>query len=146
MDHQITPEDNFLRALVASRTPRRVSPVPIPPTTIPGISKPVNLGDEGSFAGTSFSPDQHAVASYVRILTPKLVNEFRVGFNRFRLDYTADQYEPGAALGNQAGRAERERDARRAEPAHLLAVELYRHRADAFAADLPAREHVRVRR
>ena len=27
----------------------------------------------------------------------------RVGFNRFRLDYTADQFEPGSALGNQLG-------------------------------------------
>ena len=31
------------------------------------------------------------------------MNEFRAGFNRFRLDYTADQFEPGAQLGNQLG-------------------------------------------
>ncbi len=63
----------------------------------------MNLGDEGSFAGTSFQPAQHAVFSYVRVISPRIVNEFRVGFNRFRVDYMADQYEPGAALGNKFG-------------------------------------------
>jgi len=78
-------------------------PSSYPPTTIPGISKPVNLGDEASFAGTSFSPDQHAVASYAKVISPRVVNEFRVGYSRFRLDYTADQYQPGGQLGNQLG-------------------------------------------
>jgi hypothetical protein len=39
------------------------------------------------------------VASYARIISPSLVNEFRAGFNRYRLDYTADQFAPGAHLG-----------------------------------------------
>jgi hypothetical protein len=102
VDHQISPKDNFFARWSIQNTETNV-PSSYPPTTIPGISQSLNLGDEGSFAGTSFSPDQHAVASYVRIFTPKLVNEFRAGFNRFRLDYTADQYAPGAALGNQLG-------------------------------------------
>jgi hypothetical protein len=63
----------------------------------------VNLSDEASFAGTAFQPAQHAVASYARIISPTLVNELRVGFNRYRLDYTADQYAPGAQLGNKLG-------------------------------------------
>ena len=50
-----------------------------------------------------FARDQHAVASYAQVITPRLVNEFRAGFSRFRLDYTADQYEPGGQLGNQLG-------------------------------------------
>ncbi len=102
VDHQISPKDNFFARWAIQNTETNV-PSSYPPTTIAGLSKPVNLGDEGSFAGTSFSPDQHAVANYVRVFTPKLVNEFRAGFNRFRLDYTADQYQPGAALGNQLG-------------------------------------------
>ena len=32
-----------------------------------------------------------------------MVNEFRAGFSRFRLDYTADQYQPGGQLGNKLG-------------------------------------------
>ncbi len=102
VDHQISPKDNLFARWSIQNTETRV-PSSYPPTTIPGISGPVNLGDEGSFAGTSFSPDQHAVASYAKVFTPTLVNEFRAGFSRFRLDYTADQYEPGAQLGNKLG-------------------------------------------
>jgi len=43
------------------------------------------------------------VASYVRVISPRLVNEFRAGYSRFRADYTADQFEPGGALGNKFG-------------------------------------------
>lgn len=102
VDHQITPKDLFFARWSIQNTETRV-PSSYPPVTIPGIAKPVNLGDEGSFAGTSFAPTQHAVASYAKVFTPRLVNELRVGFNRFRLDYTADQFEPGAGLGNQLG-------------------------------------------
>ena len=102
IDHQITSRDNFFARWSIQNTETHV-PSSFPTTTIPGISQPLNLGDEGSFAGTSFSPDQHAVASYAKVFSPRLVNEVRVGFNRFRLDYTADQFAPGAALGNQLG-------------------------------------------
>lgn len=102
VDHQISSKDNFFARWSIQNTETRV-PSSFPATNIPGISIPVNLGDEGSFAGTSFSPDQHAVASWARVITPKLVNDFRLGFNRFRLDYTADQFAPGQALGNQLG-------------------------------------------
>jgi hypothetical protein len=102
LDHQITPKDNFFARWSIQNTETRV-PSSYPPVTIPGLPGPVNLGDEGSFAGTSFSPDQHAVASYVRIINPRLINEFRIGFSRFRLDDTADQYKPGSQLGNLLG-------------------------------------------
>ncbi len=102
LDHQITPKDIFFARWSIQNT-ETVVPSSYPVTTIPGINKPVNLGDEGSFAGTSFAPTQHAVASYAKVITPALVNELRVGFARFRLDYTADQFEPGSALGNQLG-------------------------------------------
>lgn len=102
VDHQISAKDNFFARWSIQNT-ETIVPSSFPSTNIPGISIPVNLGDEASFAGTSFSPDQHAVASWARVITPKLVNDFRVGFNRFRLDYTADQYAPGQALGNQLG-------------------------------------------
>lgn len=80
VDHQITEKDNFFARWSIQNTETRV-PSSYPSTTIPGLSRPVNLGDEASFAGTSFSPDQHAVASYAKVFTPKLVNEFRAGFN-----------------------------------------------------------------
>ena len=102
VDHQITPRDNFFARWSIQNTETRV-PSTYPSVTIPGLSQPVNLADEASFAGTSFSPDQHAVASYAKVLSPRLVNEFRAGFSRFRLDYTADQYQPNGQLGNQLG-------------------------------------------
>jgi hypothetical protein len=102
VDHQITPRDNIFARWAIQNTETRV-PSTYPPVSIPGISQPVNLSDEAAFAGTSFSPDQHAVFSYAKVITPRLVNEFRAGFNRFRLDYTADQYRPNGQLGNQLG-------------------------------------------
>lgn len=102
VDHQISSKDNFFARWSIQNT-ETIVPSSFPATQIPGISVPVNLADEASFAGTSLTPAQHAVASWARVITPKLVNDFRVGFNRFRLDYTADQYAPGQALGNQLG-------------------------------------------
>ncbi len=102
VDHQITPRDNLFARWSIQNTETRV-PSTFPAVTIAGISSPVNLADEASFAGTSYSPDQHAVASYAKVFSPSLVNEFRVGYSRFRLDYTADQFEPGGSLGNKLG-------------------------------------------
>ncbi len=102
VDHQISPKDQFFARYSIQNTQTMV-PSTYPTTTIPGISGPVNLSDEASFAGISFQPAQHAVASYIRVFTPTLVNEFRAGYNRYRLDYTANQYAPGAGLGNQLG-------------------------------------------
>ncbi len=102
LDHQISPKDQFFARYSIQNT-STIVPSTYPATTIPGISGPVNLSDEASFAGISFQPAQHAVASYVRIISPTLVNEFRAGFSRYRLDYTANQYAPGAGLGNQLG-------------------------------------------
>lgn len=102
VDHQATPKDNFFARWSIQNT-ETIVPSTFPPVSIPGLSQPINLGSEDSFAGTSFAPTQHAVASYVRILSPRMVNEFRVGYNRFRVDYTADQYAPGGSLGNQIG-------------------------------------------
>src|SRR3954447_4721427 len=102
VDHQISPKDNFFARYSIQNT-ETVVPSTYPATTIPGISGPVNLSEEASFAGTAFQPAQHAVASYARIISPTVVNELRVGFNRYRLDYTADQYAPGAQLGNKLG-------------------------------------------
>lgn len=102
IDHQITPRDNFFARWSIQNTETTV-PSTYPPVSIPGLSMPVNLADEASFAGTSSSPDQHAVASYAKVISPRWVNEFRAGFNRFRLDYLPDQYQPNGQLGNQLG-------------------------------------------
>lgn len=102
LDHQLSSKDSLFARYSIQNTETKV-PSSYPPTHIPGIAEAVNLGDEGSFAGTSYQPAQHAVASWARVISPTLVNEVRLGFNRYRLDYTADQFAPGAGLGNQLG-------------------------------------------
>ena len=145
VDHQASSKDSFFARYSIQNTETQC-PEHFPAVAFPGLSKPINLGDEDSFAGTAFQPAQHAVFSYVRVISPRLVNEFRMGFNRFRADYTADQYEPGAGLGNQFGIAELERNSERAELSNLLAIKLFRYRPDTFAAYLPTREHIPVHR
>lgn len=102
VDHQISQRDNFFARWSIQNT-STITPNTFPAVTLPGIAKPVSLGDEASFAGTSFAPTQHAVASWVRVISPRLVNEFRAGFNRFRLDYVAEGADAGAVLGNLLG-------------------------------------------
>lgn len=102
IDHSLTQKDTLFARYSIQNTETKV-PSTFPAVQIAGISKAVNLADEASFAGTAYQPAQHAVASWARVISPALVNEFRVGFNRYRLDYTADQYEPGGGLANQLG-------------------------------------------
>lgn len=102
VDHQVSSKDSFFARYSIQNT-ETIVPSTYPATTIAGISGPVNLSDEASFAGTAFQPAQQAVASYAHIFTPTLVNELRVGYSRYRLDYTADQFAPGAQLGNKLG-------------------------------------------
>jgi hypothetical protein len=104
IDHQASPNDTLFARWSIQNTETTV-PSTFPAVSIPGLPIPVGLGDEGSFAGTAFQPAQHAVFSYVRVISPRVVNEFRMGFNRFRVDYLADQFAPGAALGNALGLA-----------------------------------------
>jgi hypothetical protein len=102
IDHQISSKDTFFSRYALQNT-TTLAPPTFPNVTLPGLSKPVGLGNEDSFAGPSFSPTQHAVASWARTFSPRLINEVRIGFNRFRLDYTLGDTAPGDALGNQFG-------------------------------------------
>ncbi|HXB72562.1 MAG TPA: TonB-dependent receptor [Candidatus Acidoferrales bacterium] len=102
IDHQFTSSDNFFARWSFQRTSTFV-PNTFPAVQLAGIAAPIKLGNEDSFAGTSFSPDQHAVADYVHIFSPRLVNDLRVGFTRFVLDYTAEGFAPDLALGNKLG-------------------------------------------
>jgi hypothetical protein len=102
VDHQISPKDNLFARWSIQQTNTTI-PSTYPATTIAGIPGQVELSDEASFAGVASQPTQHAVASYIRTISPAMVNEFRVGFNRYRLDYTASQYTPNGQLGNLLG-------------------------------------------
>ena len=103
VDHQITPNDNFFARWSIQHT-TTTAPYTFPAVSIPGLPKPIGLGNEDSFAGPAFNPVQHAVASYVKVFSPRLINELRAGFNRFVLDYTGEGFEAGGPnLGNLLG-------------------------------------------
>lgn len=102
VDENLTAKDSFFVRYSIDNTATTV-PSTYPSTTLPGISQPVALSDEASFAGTSFQPAQHVAASYVRVISPSIVNDFRAGFNRYKLDYTSSNFKPGAELGNKLG-------------------------------------------
>ncbi|MDX1979717.1 MAG: TonB-dependent receptor [Bryobacteraceae bacterium] len=103
VDHQFTPNDSFFARWSIQHTTTS-APDTFPATAIDGLPKPVGVGNEDSFAGPAFNPVQHVVASYTKVISPRLVNDFRVGFNRFVLDYTGEGYEAGGPnLGNLIG-------------------------------------------
>jgi hypothetical protein len=102
IDQQITQNDSFF-ARWSTQYTTTVVPSTYPPTMLPGISQPISLGNEDSFAGTSFTPDQQASASYIHIFSPKLVNELRAGFNRFHLSYTLQGTGSDTNYGSKFG-------------------------------------------
>jgi hypothetical protein len=102
VDEQMTDKDIFF-ARYSIQKSLNISPSTYPVTNIPGISTPVHLSDEASFAGSSTAPVQHVATSYVRIFTPTLANDFRFGFSRYRLDYVPVDFVTGGGLGNQLG-------------------------------------------
>jgi hypothetical protein len=103
IDHQFSPANNFFARWSIQHT-TTTAPYTFPATQIPGLSKPIGVGNEDSFAGPAFNPVQHAVASYTKVITPNLVNDLRIGFNRFVLDYTGEGFSPGGPnFGNEVG-------------------------------------------
>jgi len=102
VDHQISPSDTFFARWSIQHT-ETISPTTFPNRTVAGLPKPVGLGNDDAFAGSAFQPVQHVVASWVHILSPRLINEFKAGYNRFVMDYIAEGHEPGINLGNALG-------------------------------------------
>jgi hypothetical protein len=78
-------------------------PSTFPNVTIPGLSTPVSLGNEDTFAGDSVLKAYNAVVSLIHTFTPALIVEAKMGFNRFNLDFRQEGAAPGARLGEQLG-------------------------------------------
>jgi len=103
VDHQFTANDNFFARWSIQHT-TTTAPYTFPAARIEGLPGEIGVGNEDSFAGPAFNPVQHAVASYTKVISPRLVNDFRVGFNRFVLDYTGEGFAPGGQnYGNLVG-------------------------------------------
>ncbi|MBK9168952.1 MAG: TonB-dependent receptor [Bryobacterales bacterium] len=78
-------------------------PATFAPVTIDGISTPVSLGSEASFAGDSALKTYNSVLTWIRTLTPSFFMEARMGFNRFNLLFLQEGATEGARLGEQLG-------------------------------------------
>ncbi|MBI3683163.1 MAG: TonB-dependent receptor, partial [Acidobacteria bacterium] len=73
------------------------------PVSITGISTPVSLGNEDTFAGDSNLKAYNSVLSWIRTFTPAFLMEAKMGFNRFNLQFLQEGASPGARLGEQLG-------------------------------------------
>ncbi len=72
-------------------------------TTIDGLSTPVGLGNENTFAGDSALKAYNVVGSWIRTFSPTWVMEARMGFNRFDLNFVQEGATEGAKLGEALG-------------------------------------------
>ena len=73
------------------------------PVTLPGITGPVSLGNEDTFAGSSDLHAYHSVLNWVRTIRPTFIMEARMGFNRFALNFLQEGATSGAQLGEKLG-------------------------------------------
>ncbi len=73
------------------------------PATVTGLSTPLGLGNEDTFAGDSVLKAHHAVLNWVHTYTPTFLMEGKIGFNRFDLTYLQEGATTGARLGEQLG-------------------------------------------
>jgi outer membrane receptor protein involved in Fe transport len=78
-------------------------PSTFPNAKVPGLSTPVGLGNEDTFAGDSMLRAYNAVLSWTHTFNPSLVMEAKMGFNRFNLEFRQEGATPGARLGEALG-------------------------------------------
>jgi Carboxypeptidase regulatory-like domain/TonB dependent receptor len=102
IDEQVTSRDILFGRYSYQKTVN-IAPSTYPVTTIPGISTPVHLSDEASFAGTSSTPTQQIALGYTRVFTPTIVDDIRFGFSRYKLDYVPVDFVTNGGLANQLG-------------------------------------------
>lgn len=102
IDHQITPNDNIFGRWSIQKT-ETIAPYTFPSVKLEGLPNAVGLGNEDTFAGPASNPVQHAVISYTKVVSPRMVNDLRIGFSRFVLDYVQADAKPGDNLGNLLG-------------------------------------------
>ena len=102
VDHTPSEKNNFLARYSWSKT-STVNPYTFDAVQIPGVSKPVGLGNEDSFAGPSDLLAEHAVFGWVHVFSSRLLLDSRGGYNHFNLDFTQAGVVNGDQLGEQLG-------------------------------------------
>ena len=102
VDHTHSSRNTFLGRYSRSST-STVNPYTFAPVQLAGLSKPVGLGNEDTFAGPSDLLAEHAVFGWVHVISPRLLVDSRIGYNHFNLDFTQADVEAGDQLGEQLG-------------------------------------------
>ena len=96
-------EKNAIFGRISRQDTVTTRPSTFPVTTVPGMTTPVALGNEDTFAGDSALKAYNAVGNWVRTFSPTWVMEARLGFNRFDLNFTQEGATEGAKLGEELG-------------------------------------------
>jgi outer membrane receptor protein involved in Fe transport len=96
-------DQNLFFGRFSQQNTTSTKPSTFAPTTVAGMSTPVSLGNEDTFAGDSTLKAYNAVFSWIRTFSPTWVLEARLGFNRFDLNFTQEGATEGAKLGEELG-------------------------------------------
>ncbi len=96
-------DSSFLFGRYSFQDTKTIRPSTFPTTNVRGLSTPVALGNEDTFAGESRQKAYHAVLNYARTLTPALLMELKAGFQRFSLDFVQEGATDGTRLGEALG-------------------------------------------
>ena len=96
-------EKNLIFGRYSRQDTATTRPSTFQPVSIPGVDRPVALGSEASFAGTSNLNAHHAVIAWTSPVTPTFLVDARMGFQRFNLNFQQEGFEQGAHLGEQLG-------------------------------------------
>lgn len=96
-------EKNMIFGRFSRQDTTTTRPSTFAPVTLAGISAPVSLGNEDTFAGASALKAYHSVLNWVRTIQPTFVMEARMGFNRFNLNFLQEGAAAGAQLGEKLG-------------------------------------------
>lgn len=96
-------DTSFLYGRYSFQDTSTIRPSTFPATTVRGMTTPVALGNEDTFAGESRQKAWHSVINFSKTLKPTLLMELKAGFQRFSLDFLQEGATDGAKLGEQLG-------------------------------------------
>jgi hypothetical protein len=102
LDYNLSPANQLFGRFSIQNT-ETIKPSTFAPTVIPGMSIPVSLGDESTFAGDSYLKNYQGVINWTHTFSPSLLLEGQMGYTRFNLNYTQDGASLGAQLGEKLG-------------------------------------------
>jgi hypothetical protein len=102
LDYNLSPSNQIFGRFSIQNT-ETIKPSTFAPVTLAGLSTPVSLGDEATFAGDSYLKNYQGVINWTHTFSPTLLLEGQMGYSRFNMNYTQDGASLGAQLGEKLG-------------------------------------------